>query len=389
MAALMTAAMLLRSAPALAGPEPGTAGAAPRPGAAGTEVSVIRPTPARITRYIETTGTVAAVQSVDLVARVAGTLEAIDAADGAVVEKGATLFVIEPLPYESKLRQAQAAEEQQRALSAQAEAEHSRQVQLRSSSAASQAALDNALASRDSTRAALQQAQEATRQAAVTYAYTRVTAPFDGIMTAHLVSVGELVGSGSPTRLATLMQLDPVWVNATISEAAVLRARAAMAAKGKTVRDLGTVAVDAALAGETGYPHHGTLDYVAPLVDASTGTLALRGRFENARYALLPGYFVRLRIPVATDTEVLLLPDDAITSDQGTPTVFVVGADGTVRQRAIRLGGVQDGMQIVDDGVTPADRVVASAMTPIEPGAHVRVVEAAAGRPAPSRSSRP
>lgn len=359
--------------------------AAPEQGAADPAVPVIRPTTARITRYLETTGTVAAVQSVDLVARVAGTLEAIDVEDGAVVKKGTTLFVIEPLPYESKLRQAQAAEEQQRALSAQAEAEHSRQVQLRSSSASSQATLDSALASRDSARAALQQAQEATRQAAVTYTYTRVTAPFDGIMTAHLVSVGQLVGSDGPTKLASLMQLDPVWVNATISEAAVLRARAAMAAKGKTVRDLSTVAADAALAGETGYPHHGTLDYVAPLVDASTGTLAVRARFENARYTLLPGYFVRLRIPVATDTEVLLLPDDAITYDQGTPTVLLVGADGTVRSQAVRLGGVHDGMQIVEDGVKSADRVVASATTPIEPGVHIRVAEAAA----PVRPSRP
>ena len=194
--------MLVAPAPLLAAP-------------AGPEVPVIHPATARITRYLETTGTVAAVQSVDLVARVAGTLEAIDVEDGAAVKKGTTLFVIEPLPYESKLRQAQAAEEQQRALSAQAEAEHSRQVQLRSSSASSQATLDSALASRDSARAGLQQAQEATRQAAVTYTYTRVTAPFDGIMTAHLVSVGQLVGSDGPTKLASLMQLDPVWVNAT------------------------------------------------------------------------------------------------------------------------------------------------------------------------------
>ena len=94
---------------------------------------------------------------------------------------------------------------------------------------------------------------------------------------------------------------------------------------------------------------------------------------------------MRLRIPVASDTEVLLLPDDAIAYDQGTPTVLVVGADGTVRPRTVRLGGVHDGMQIVEDGVTPADRVVASATTPIEPGAHIRVAEAAA----PVRPSQP
>ena len=261
----------------------------------------------------------------------------------------------------------------------QADAEYGRQAQLRATNAASQSALDNALASRDAARGALQQAQEATRQAAITYTYTRVTAPFGGVMTARLVSVGELVGTGSPTKLATLLQLDPIWVNASVSEADVLRARAALAAKGKTVRDLGAVPVEAELAGESGFPHHGVLDYVAPMVDPSTGTLALRGRFENAGYALLPGYFVKLRIPIQADAPVLLLPDDAIASDQGTPTVLVVDGDGGVRQRAVRLGGVKDGMRVVDGGITAQDRVVASGTMQIEPGARVRAVEGPAG----------
>ena len=344
--------------------------------AAEPQVRVVRPTPARVTRYLETTASIAAMQSVDLMARVSGTLEGIEVADGALVTKGTILFVIEPRPYESKLRQAQAAEEQQRALSTQANAEYSRQVQLRSSSASSQSTLDNALASRDSANAALKQAQEATQQAAITYAYTRVLAPFDGIMTAHLVSVGELVGFGGPTKLATLMQLDPIWANATISEADVLRIRAGMAAKGKTVRDFTHIPVEAALAGETGYPHQGTLDYVAPLVDPATGTLAIRARFDNPGTVLLPGYFVRMRIALATDADALLLPPDAVVSDQGTPTVFVVGADGTVRQQSVRLGDTRNGMQVIIDGVTAGDRVLASADTPIEPGARVHAVEA-------------
>ena len=352
---------------------------APGPGS-GPAVPVVRPTPARVTRYLEATGTVAAMQSVDLVARVAGTLESIDVADGAVVNKGSNLFTIEPLPYESKLRQAKAAEDGQQALSRQAEAEYERQAQLRVTNAASQSTVDSALASRDSARAALLQAQEATQQAAITYSYTRITAPFDGVVTAHLAAVGELVGSGGPTKLATILQLDPIWLNASLSEADVLRARAALAAKGKTVRDLGAVPVEAALAGESGFPHRGTLDYVAPMVDPSTGTLAVRGRLDNAGYPLLPGYFVRLRIPIATGAQVLLLPDDAIASDQGTPTVLVVDAQGGVRQQPVRLGGALDGLQVVDEGIAPDDRVVASTLNQIEPGSHVRAVEDA-GRP--------
>ena len=355
-------------------------------------VAVVRPVEARITRYLEASGTVAAMQSVDLVARVSGTLESIGFEDGAVVRKGTTLFVVEPLPYDSRLRQAQAAEDQQRALSVQAETEYSRQAQLRTSSASSQAQVDNALATRDSARAALAQAQEATRQAAITYAYTRVNAPFDGVVTAHLVSVGELVGSGGPTRLATILQLDPIWVNANISEADVLRVRALLAARGKTVRDLANAGanaganaeanagsdmrVEAALAGESGFPHAGRLDYVAPMIDPSTGTLAIRARFDNPGYPLLPGYFVKLRIPLQSDAPVLLVPEDAIGSDQGTPTVSVVDGDGRVAQRAVKLGGTAGGMRIVDGGIGPGDRIVASGAPDVGPGARVQAVEA-------------
>jgi RND family efflux transporter MFP subunit len=351
--------------------------------AADQPVTVIRPTQARITRYLEMTGTVAAMQSVDLVARVSGVLESIDVADGAVVHKGTTLFVIEPLPYESKLRQAQAFEEQQRATVVQADAEHKRQAELGKTNDSSQSTVDSARATRDSARAALAQAEEATKQAAITYTYTRVTAPFDGVMTTHLASVGELVGYNSPTTLATILQLDPIWVNANISQADVMRARAVLAAKGKTVRDLGPVKLEAALAGETGFPHHGTLDYVAPTVDGSTGTLAIRGKFENPGYTLLPGYFVKLRVPLEPDAQVLLLPFDAITSDQGTPVVYVVAPDGTVKQQAVRTGGSHDGMQIIDSGLAPEDRVIASAAgSVIDPGARVQAVEAAARTPA-------
>ena len=352
-------------------------------------VPVVRPIAVRLPRYLETTGSIAAMQSIDLMARVSGTLEGIEAADGALVAKGAILFVIEPRPYESKLRQAQAAEEQQRALGAQAAAEYSRQAQLRSSSASSQSTLDSALATRDSSNAALKQAEEATTQAAITYAYTRVLAPFDGIMTAHLVSVGELVGFGSPTKLATLMQLDPIWANAAISEGEILRIRTALATRGKTVRDLGPVPVEAALAGEQGYPHHGTLDYVAPQVDPATGTLAVRARFDNPGNALLPGYFVRMRIRLATDEDAFLVPHDAVASDQGTPTVLVLGADGTVRQQKVRLGGTQNGMQVIDEGVTAQDRVLASADTLIEPGARIRAIEQPPGPAATPSAATP
>src|SRR5262249_35992855 len=146
--------------------------------------------------------------------------------------------------------------------------------------------------------------------------YSLVQAPFDGVVTARQVSVGEYVGAnGSPTKLATIVQLDPIWVNFNVSEQDVQRVRANLRAKGLTVADLKQIPVEVGLQTETGYPHTGTLDYTAPNVDPSTGTLAARGIIKNSNYALLPGYFVRVRVPLET-TEALLVPEVAIGSDQ-------------------------------------------------------------------------
>ena len=183
------------------------------------------------------------------------------------------------------------------------------------------------MATRNTDRANLLGAQANTQLAAINYTYTRVTAPFDGIVTAHLVSVGEVVGGNEMTKLATIVQLAPIYVNFSISEQDEQRIRAAMAAKGITRDTLGPVPVEAGLQTETGYPHAGTLDYVAPMVDATTGTLAVRAVFANKEHVLLPGSFVRVRVPLQRDVPALLVPDVALGADQGGRYVLVVGAD--------------------------------------------------------------
>src|SRR5262249_26462650 len=157
-----------------------------------------------ITRYLEATGNTAAIKSVDLVARVQGFLDSIDYKDGSFVKQGTTLFTIEPETYKLKLEQAQAAEVGAQATVKQAEADLKRQPDRVARQAVSQSPLDTSTSTRDNAQASLQQAQANTKIAAVNYGYTKVAAPFDGIVTAHLVSVGELVGASSPpTQLAT------------------------------------------------------------------------------------------------------------------------------------------------------------------------------------------
>ena len=179
-----------------------------------------------ITRYLEATGNTAPIKNVDLVARVQGFLQSINYQDGAFVKEGTTLFTIEPETYKLKLEQAQAAEAGAQASLKQAEADYKRQSDLVQKQAVSQATLENSTSTRDNAQANLQQAQVNTKIAAVNYGYTNVVAPFDGIVSAHLVSVGELVGVSSPTQLATIVQLDPIYVNFNVNEQDVLRIRA-------------------------------------------------------------------------------------------------------------------------------------------------------------------
>src|SRR3954464_1060194 len=206
---------------ALTGCEDKNTFAAPPP----PKVDVATPVQRPVTRYVEATGNTAPIKSVDLVARVQGFLQSIDYQDGTFVKEGATLFTIEPETYKLKLEQAQAAEAGSQASLKQAETDFKRQTDLVQRQAVSQATLDNSTATRDNAQANLQQAQVNTRIAAVNYGYTNVAAPFDGMVSAHLVSVGELVGAASPTQLATVVQLDPIYGNFNVNEQDVLRIR--------------------------------------------------------------------------------------------------------------------------------------------------------------------
>lgn len=334
-------------------------------------VDVAPPLQKAITRYLYATGNTAPVKSVDLVARVQGVLQAINYKDGSFVKAGTTLFVIEPETYKLKLDQAQAAEAGAVASLKQSDAEFKRQQELVAKQFATQSYFDQATSARDNAQANLQQAQANTRIAAVNYGYTNVVAPFDGIVTAHLISVGELVGVASPTQLATIVQLDPIYVNFNVGEQDVLRIRAEAMMKGLTSADLLNIPVEVGLQTETGYPHRGKLDYAAPTVNQSTGTLPVRGILPNANRALLPGYFVRVRVPIEESVKSLLVPDVALGSDQGGQYVLVVNSDNVVEQRKVEIGPVEGSLRVIEKGLGPEDRVVIAGVLRAIPGQKV------------------
>src|SRR5438309_3050902 len=211
------------------------------------KVEVALPVQRNITRYLEATGNTAPIKTVDLVARVQGFLQSINYQDGSFVKEGTTLFTIEPETYKLKLEQARAAESGAEATVKQAEADFKRQSELVQRQAVSQATLDTSTSTRTNAQANLQQAQANTHIAEVNYGYTNVTAPFDGLVTAHLVSVGELVGVASPTQLATIIALDPIYVNFNVNEQDVLKFRDEARKRGMTVEDIRKLPVEVAL----------------------------------------------------------------------------------------------------------------------------------------------
>jgi membrane fusion protein, multidrug efflux system len=342
-----------------------------------------------VTPYLEATGNLVAYNEVDLVARISGFLQEIRYSDGAIAHRGDTLFVIEPAPYQAKLLQAQATLESAQAQVVQTDAEYDRQASLGRTDFSSRSQVDQARAARDSNRANVLNDQAGVTLAATNLGYTQVTAPFDGIVTAHLVSVGSLVGANSPTTLATIVQIDPIYVSFTISEQDVLRIRKGLREAGFNERDIGKVPVEVGLMTETGYPHEGKLDYASPNVDTSTGTLTVRGILPNADHVLLPGFFVRVRVPLPKPhAEALLVPDTALGTDQTGRYLLVVDKDDVVQQRTVTTGARVGELRVIATGLQPDDRVVISGLQRAVPGEKVapKASEITAALPAPGKS---
>jgi multidrug efflux system membrane fusion protein len=354
------------------------------------EVGVAHALRQEVTPYLELTGNAQAVNQVDLVARVQGFLQEIDYQDGASAKQGDTLFVIEPVPYQSRLQQAQAALASAQAQFTQADTELKRQASLGRSDFSSQSVVDQARAARDTDQANVDNQQAAVTQAAINLGYTRVTAPFDGQVTAHQMSIGSLVGVTGPTVLATIIQLDPIRVIGSISEQDVLRIKETLPKRPLEPADIAKVPIEVGLMNEAGYPHRGTLDYAAPDIDPATGTLTVRGVLANANRALLPGMFVRMRIPLTPQRAIdFLVPDIALGTDQGGRYLLVVDKDDIVQQRPVRTGAAVGDLRVISSGLAAEDRVVVTGLQKAIPSAKVAPRDVVIAQPSPGPSPGP
>ncbi len=336
-------------------------------------IPVVLPKVQKVSDYLEMTGNAAAVNQVNLVARVLGYLEKIHFADGALVRKGDLLFTIQQDQYKAQLQQAQAQLQGQQAALLYAKTEVVRYTALLKRDAATQVDVDHWNFEKQTAEANILAAQAQVEIAQLNMSYTEIRAPFDGQMGKHLVDPGNLVGGeGQPVTLAEIVQLDPIYVVANLATDQALQIRQNLDQRRLTLAEIQKVPIAAALSNETGYPHQGTLEYVAPGIDPATGTLLVRGILRNPDRTFLPGMFVKMRLPMGkVVNNALLVPDAALQADQGGRYLLIVDTNDVIQQRYVQLGELVGSLRVITSGIKPDDRIVTGELWRATPGLKV------------------
>ena len=342
--------------------------------AAPPPVTVSAPLQRNIVEWDEFTGQFAAVDYVELRARVSGYLTEIHFTDGDIVKQGDLLFVIDPRPFEIARDSAQAQIAQGQARLDLANAQLQRTTELRRSDFAPQSTLDERRAEMRGATAALDLARAAVRSAELDLEFTHITAPVAGRVGRHQVSIGNLINggaSGTTTLLTTIVSLDPIHFFFDMSEGDYLSYQRAVAGgKLGSTRESSLLA-EVRLTDETEWKRQGILDFVDNSVDRGAGTIRGRAVFANPEFFITPGQFGRLRLPGSERYEAILIPDSAIVTDQSRKIVMTVKDDGTVEPRVVRPGPIVDGLRVIRDGLGPKDRIIINGLVRARPGAKV------------------
>jgi multidrug efflux system membrane fusion protein len=333
-------------------------------------VSVSIPVEREVTDYSDQTGRTAAVDTVELRARVWGYLEKVNFKEGALVKRNDVLFEIDPRTYKAIVSQAEGNLAAGDAKLKRLELELKRAETLVKKQTIAQQEYEKALFDRDQAAAQIVTLKANLDQAKLDLEFTKVTAPVDGRVGRAIVTEGNLVQSGQAggTVLTSLVSVDPMWAYFDVDERTVLRVRGLIReGKAKSARDV-PLPVFLGLANEEGYPHEGTIDFVDNQVNPKTGTLRLRGVFPNKDEALAPGYFVRIRVPIGFPHKAFLITDRAIDTDQGKKIVYVVDSEKKVAIRPIRPGSLHEGLRAIEEGLKSGDRVIIAGLQQVRPG---------------------
>jgi membrane fusion protein (multidrug efflux system) len=338
------------------------------------EVAVVKVAPERIGITTELPGRLEATRVAQVRARVPGIVQKRVFTEGRDVKAGDVLFRIDPAPLQAALSSVQASRARAESNLAQAGLKVQRYRPLVQTNAISKQEYDDALAAQKQAQADLQAAIAAQQTATLNLGYATVTAPISGRIGRAQVTEGALVGQGEATPLATIQQIDPIYVNLTQSSSDVSRLRQAMAA-GK-LKSVGRNEASISLVGEDGqaFGQTGKLLFSDLTVDPSSGAITLRAIFPNAERFLLPGMYVRARLEQAVDESAITVPQQAVMRDNNGASVMLVGADGKVAPRPIKTGTAQGEKWIVTEGLQAGDTVIVEGLQKVKPGAPVRAV---------------
>jgi RND family efflux transporter MFP subunit len=345
------------------------------PDAPPPEVTVVRPSAREVTDYEEFTGRLQAAASVDLRARVSGYLTKVAFKEGSDVKKGDLLFEIDARPYQADVDRADAALNLAEARKKRTDADFARAKALLERQAVSREEFDKIAAERDEAAAALAAAKADREVVRLRLSFTKVTAPIDGRIGRTLVDPGNLV-KADDTSLGTIFSMDPIYAYFDLDERTLLRlTRLAREGKFKGLRE-GEVPADMGLADENGFPRRGTVNFVDNRVDPDTGTVRARAVFANRDGALVPGLFARVRLAIGNPHKALLVPEEAIRTDQEQKVVYVVNDKDQVVSRHVVVGTAHDGLRVIAEGLKPEDRVITGGGRRVRPGMTVKPVVA-------------
>ena len=339
------------------------------------EVAVGQPVEQTAIEYFATTGRVAAVEEVEVRARVGGYLVKVNFQDGRDVKAGDVLFEIDPRPYAADVMRTEADVAKWQAQLRKAEADVARNKRLLPKGAASEREVEQSIAAKESAEAEIESAKAHLADAKLNLEFASIVAPIDGRASRTTVTKGNLIqpiGQTGSAPLTTLVKLDPIYAYFDVDERTLQRVRVRAREQGTGAQDGNlralNVPVAIGLVGEPGFPHQGVMDFIDNRVDPSTGTAQARGVFDNKDGALTPGMFVRARVPIDKRDKALFIPERAIGTDQGNKYLLTVNAQNVVEYRPVTLGVDRDGLREVLTGLQPGASVIVDGIQRARPG---------------------
>jgi RND family efflux transporter MFP subunit len=341
----------------------------------------MHPLQEKVTDWEDFAGRLQSPETTNIQARISGVVTETPFKEGALVKEGDVLFVIDDRPFKADLDNKKATVAKDAAQVALTQAQLARSARLLQTHVVDQQDYDIAEANYLQAQAQLEADKAAQETSELNLEWTRVRAPVSGLVSKIDVTVGNLItgGVGNGTPLTTLVSVDPLYCYVPVPERTLLKYQISARGNGQTVRDA-KIGCAIQLENESDFPHKGVIDFIDNSVDPNTGTIQMRGVFNNPDEFLTPGLFARMRIEGGGAYKALLVPDAAVGTDQNERYLLVVDAEDTVRSKPVQLGRLFGDMRVIEDGATAQDRVIINGLQMALPGTKVNVEEAPAAQ---------